>query len=333
MNIGDQVWWRHTDIWLNVGTVTEVGDKQTAVKVGSDTLHVSSDILLPVADIPTGRWRGIPDTVYHRLPGLSASGAKLLVPPSCPAKFKEQRDNPPPSNAVFDLGKAVHRLVLGEGAPLKIIDADSWRSKAAAEARNEAYAAGVIPVLVGDFGQIKAMSDAVLMHPVAGKLIDDGVGQAEVSLIVDDPTTGVRLKARPDWMTERDGRVWLVDLKTSVTAEPKAFARRAADYRYHLQAAWYVQVAALLELDPQAAFVFVAVEKEPPYLVSVTEWDGEAMQEGALLMRQAIDTYARCMESDFWGGYFEGITPIYLPRWAFGAQESIGDVLLQGGNS
>ena len=52
-------------------------------------------------------------------------------------------------------------------------------------------------------------------------------------------------------------------------------------------------MAALLELDPQAAFVFVAVEKEPPYLVSVTEWDGEAMQEGALLMRQAIDTYAR----------------------------------------
>jgi PDDEXK-like domain of unknown function (DUF3799) len=327
MNIGDQVWWRHTADWLNVGTVTEVGDEQTAVTVGSDTVYVSNDILLPVADIPVGRWRGIPDTVYHRLLGLSASGAKLLVPPSCPAKFKEQRDNPPPSNAVFDLGKAVHGLVLGEGAPLQIIDAKDWRSKAASEARNEAYAAGVIPILVGDFAQIKAMADAVLAHPMASGIIGEGLGEAEVSLLTDDPTTGVRLKARPDWSATIGGRLWLVDLKTTVTAEPKAFARRAADYRYHLQAAWYVQVAALLELDPQAAFVFIAVEKEPPYLVSVTEWDGEAMQEGALLMRQAIDTYARCMESDFWGGYFEGITPMYLPRWAFGAQESIGDVL------
>ena len=75
MNLGDTVWWRHTADYLRVGTVTEVGDEQTAVKVDTATLHVSSDILLPVKDIPTGRWRGIPDTVYHRLPGLSASGA------------------------------------------------------------------------------------------------------------------------------------------------------------------------------------------------------------------------------------------------------------------
>jgi hypothetical protein len=59
----------------------------------------------------------------------------------------------------------------------------------------------------------------------------------------------------------------------------------------------------------------------------VFTWDGEAMQEGARLMRQAIDTYALCQESNFWSGYPEGITPMYLPRWAFGAQESIGDVL------
>ena len=326
MNLGDTVWWRHTADWLRVGTVTEVGNQQTAVKVDTETIHVSKDILLPVKDIPTGRWRGIPDTVYHRLPGLSASGAKLLVPPSCPAKYKANRDNPPPSNAVFDLGKAVHKLVLGEGEPLQIIDAKDWRSKAASEARNEAYAAGVIPILVGDFAQIKAMSDAVLAHPVAGKLIDDSVGEAEVSLLADDPDTGVRLKARPDWSTERDGRLWLVDLKTTQTAEPRAFAKRAADYRYHLQAAWYVQVAALL-VDPCAAFVFVAVEKEPPYLVSVTEWDGEAMTEGARLMREAIKTYALCKESDFWSGYPEGITPMYLPRWAFGAQESVGELL------
>ena len=327
MNLGDTVWWRHTANYLRIGTVTEVGNQQTAVKVDTETIHVSKDILLPVEDIPTGRWRGIPDTVYHRLPGLSASGAKLLVPPSCPAKYKANRDNPPPSNAVFDLGKAVHKLVLGEGEPLQIIDAKDWRSKTASEARNEAYAAGVIPILVGDFAQIKAMSDAVLAHPVAGKLIDDSVGEAEVSLLADDPDTGLRIKARPDWSTERDGRLWLVDLKTTQTAEPRAFARKAADYRYHLQAAWYVQVAALLNLDPCAAFVFVAVEKEPPYLVSVTEWDGEAMTEGARLMREAIDTYALCKESDFWGGYPEGITPMYLPRWAFGAQESIGELL------
>jgi len=320
MNVGDTVWWRHTADWLNVGTVTEIGEQMIGVRVGKDVIHVSADIVLPVADIPVGTWRGIPDTVYHRLPGLSASGAKLLVPPSCPAKFKEQRDNPQPSNAVFDLGKAVHGLVLGEGAPLQIIDAKDWRSKAASEARNEAYAEGVIPILVNDFGQIKAMSDAVLMHPVAGKLIDDGVGMAEKSLLVDDPTTGVRLKARPDWMTERDGRVWLVDLKTSVTAEPKAFARRAADYKYHLQAAWYVQVAALLELDPQAAFVFIAVEKEPPYLVSVCEFDAEAMSEGLALMVNAIDTYALCKDGDFWPGYPEGITPMCLPRWAFSSE-------------
>ena len=66
MNLGDTVWWRHTANYLRIGTVTEVGNQQTAVKVDTETIHVSKDILLPVEDIPTGRWRGIPDTVYHR---------------------------------------------------------------------------------------------------------------------------------------------------------------------------------------------------------------------------------------------------------------------------
>ncbi|OBK92622.1 hypothetical protein A5646_03310 [Mycobacterium sp. 1245499.0] len=263
---------------------------------------------------------------YHADPALSASGAKLLLPPSVPAKFKERRDNPPEPKPHFDFGHLVHALVLGKGSELALVDATDWRTKAARDARDAAHAEGRIPVLGDEYRMAVLMRGAIREHPVAADLFTDG--EAEQSLFATDPDTGMKLRARPDWMTTRDGRLWLVDLKTSVTAEPGAFARRAADYKYHLQAAFYVYVARLLGLDDGAAFILVAVEKEPPYLVSVVEFDAEAMIEGARLARNAIDTYARCTELDDWPGYIPGITSISLPYWAIGnSQPTIGELL------
>lgn len=262
-----------------------------------------------------GVYPGVSDADYHADKGtLSASGAKLLLPPSTPAHYRWAMENPREPKPAFDFGHLVHKLVLGEGADVAVIDAPDWRGKAAREARDEAYAAGRIPVLQAEFRDGLDMARAVDGHPVAAALFADG--DPEVSLYATDPGTGVGMRARPDWMTMRDGRLWLVDLKTSVTAEPAGFARKAADYGYHVQAAWYCHVVRLLELDPSPAFVFVVVEKAAPYLVSVTEFDAEAMETGRVLMGQALRIYRACRDSGQWPGYDAAVTSMSLPPWA-----------------
>lgn len=255
---------------------------------------------------------GITDTQYHAdRTQLSSTGARKLL--SCPARFKWEQDNPPAPKRAWDFGKLAHRLVLGEGSPIQVIDADNWLTKAAKEQRDEAYASGAVPVLRSEHDAACQMRDSVMAHPAAGGIFAEGT--AELSGYWRDEPTDVGLRFRPDWMTTVGGVPWCVDLKTTVSANPDDFARSIAKFGYHAQAAWYLR--GLKEgYGIDARFIFVAVEKSAPYPVSVIELDYEAIVEGERMNRAAIDLYAQCVKTDTWPAYDDGITLINLPAWA-----------------
>lgn len=149
---------------------------------------------------------------YHRdpVPGgsLSSSGARKLLPPSCPAKFRYEQDNPGPSQARhFDLGHAAHKLVLGVGAPLVVIDAANYKTKAAQEQQKAAHLAGHVPLLTHEHDQVQAMAAAIREHPIAGPLFNPEHGTPEVSLFWRDSPTGIMRRARFDWLPHQyEGR-------------------------------------------------------------------------------------------------------------------------------
>lgn len=273
----------------------------------------------------------VPDTEYHSdRSALSCSGARLLLPPSTPAIFRWQMDHPRKTKREWDFGHMAHRVLLGAGAELCVLEpaihgllkggavakspraTDTWK-----EAEAAARAEGRVPVHVDDYQIAQAMADKVREHPTAGPLFASG--RAEVSLVGTDSETGVRLKARPDWITG-DGTI--VDYKTAVSSEVDAFSRRAADLGYHIQEAWYRHVAQLLKLHDNPRFLFVVQEKEAPYEVSVFEYqDPIDKAESRRQMREAISIYQRCSAEDEWPGRSPEVTPIFLPQWAHGDDE------------
>lgn len=273
--------------------------------------------------IPTedGLHADVDEAAYHADRGsLSVSGAKLLLPPSCPAKFRWQQDNPPAPKAHFDFGSLAHSLILGKGPEIEVLDpavhglkADGtvadvpsmtgvWK-KAAAAARTS----GKLPVSTDDYAAAMAMRDAVMAHPVAGELFTDG--EAEVSAYRHDEETSVRLRGRFDWL-RNDGTI--VDLKTAKTANPVELVRHFFTYGYHLQNAWYVDLLG----NPDADFTFVVVEKTPPYPVTVIRYDADAITIARQSNRLAIDTYAACVETGVWSGYGDDLVTLSLPGWA-----------------
>jgi hypothetical protein len=257
--------------------------------------------------------RDLPDAQYHADRGsLSFSGAKLLLPPSCPAKFREYMDNPPKPKPEYTFGHAAHRLVLGKGAEIVEVDAPDWRSKAAKEAREQACN-GVAPMLIHELERARAIEEAVRSHPIAGPLFEQG--EAEVSMYATDPATGIRLRGRTDWLTTWDGQYFVVDFKTSDTAEPTQFARKGAGYLYHSQHAWYEDLVKAVGLSDSPRFVDVVAEKTAPYIVSVVEFDAESVTEGRRLNRTAIDLYARCVEANEWPDYGTFIHSVSIPFW------------------
>ncbi len=259
----------------------------------------------------------IPEEEYHRHPALSASGAKKLLPPSCPARFAWERDHPATPTAAMELGIAVHKLVLGKGADVVHVEADSWRTTAAKDKAKDARAAGHIPLLTDDLARAETVAAAVHAHPVAAALLDMDHGSAEQSLFWLD-REGVQIRARLDYLPHgrRNGRFVIADLKTCASAEPGAIAKAVANLRYDIQAANYIDGVAALGLDPDPAFVFVFVETSAPYPVTVAQLRPQAVENGRAAMRRAIEVYRDCTDAGLWPAYTTDIEQIELPPWA-----------------
>lgn len=274
-----------------------------------------------VAPLPTGVYDGLPAEDYHRDPALSASGMKLLLDPGCPALYRYERDHPQPPRKTFDFGHAAHRLVLGDGAKLRVLDFDDYKTKAAQDAKKAARAEGAIPLLPDEMDRARAMAESVRRHPVAGALFRGG--RPEVSLFFKDPATGVGLRSRLDWLDiDRPGRAIMTDLKTIGTGVDLDHIERAIyDYGYYVTAVQYMEAAKALDLageDAVAALVFVS--KDAPYLVRVVQLPIDALKLGRAKRRVAIEVFQECTASGRWPGYDE-VTYAGLPPWAQAREE------------
>lgn len=249
----------------------------------------------------------IPELEYHALPGLSSTGAKAML--DSPARFQHSRTHRVEKTA-FDLGHAVHGMVLGTGLDLVRIDAEEWRTAAVKEEVAAVRAAGGVPLKPSQHDAATAMAEKVRTHPDAGRLFVGG--RPEVSILWDDTETGVRCRGRLDYLHEAAGVV--VDLKTARSANPVEFSKTAANLGYDVQAAHYLEGYQALG-GGDTRFLHVLVETEAPHLVSVVELDVDYLAIGHAKARAAIDLYARCHAADEWPGYPAGITRIAPPRW------------------
>lgn len=253
---------------------------------------------------------GMPEDEYHGGPELSSTGMKRIL--DAPALYLHDRTHRT-HKAAFDLGHVVHGMVLGDGLDVVRIDAESWRTKAAQTERDEARAEGKVAVLASEWAQARAMSDAVLTHPTARDLFDADA-DAEVSAFYN--LDGVPVRCRFD-LLHRDLST-IVDLKTSATADPRALARRFADFDYPLQAWLYLD--ALHALTGAAGrFLHVVVSSSAPHLVTVVELDRDALAVGEAKAHAALAEYREAVETGVWRGYATGVVPLSMPRW-YGAE-------------
>lgn len=256
---------------------------------------------------------------YHAHPALSSTGARKLLPPSCPAVFKYERDHGQPHRDTFDLGHAAHTLALGVGADIVALPFEDRRTGAFKAARDEAYADGKVPLLQRDYDAVQAMAAALREHPVVTRLLDPEAGAPEQSLFWVDADTDVACRARLDWLPhpQASGRVIAWDYKTAVSAAPDKFERAIDDHGYHQQADWYLDGMRALGLaGDDAVFLFVVQEKTPPYVVTIAQLDVMALKIAHARNQRAREIYRQCLDTDHWPPYAEETVLAALPIYA-----------------
>jgi hypothetical protein len=259
------------------------------------------------------------NTDYHAHAAISKSHLDQVAksPLHYWARYLDPNRVVPEPTPAMAIGSAVHTHVLEldqwDARYVSAPDGIDRRTKAG-KAEWEAFTAAatgrtVLPKADADL--VMRMAQSVFSHPAAAMLLALP-GKAETTQMWTDAATGLECKCRPDWLTD-DGRL-LVDLKTTEDAS-RGFAKSIAQWRYHVQASWYLDGIEQATGTRPEQFLFLCVEKKAPYAVAVYAADAEMIAAGAQTAARDLDVLATCKAAGAWPGYSDQIEPISLPPW------------------
>lgn len=259
------------------------------------------------------------ESQYRSAEGVSKSDLDWIAPPRTPAHYKARQDGLvyTEQTPAMRLGSLVHRAVLEpdtyrnafvikpEGMNFATKDGKDWKS------------AQTKPILTGDDAStVSSIVEAVWRHSYAKRLLKDAV--TEQCLFAED-SHGMLRKGRLDAMIKGSA---VPDLKTSASADPQEFERSIGKFRYHVQAAYYLDLCKLVGIE-KSQFIYIVVEKTPPYAVAVYSLDSEAIELGRMEYQRDLTAVRHCMEKDAWPGFTEDITVVGLPAWMQKAAEGL----------
>ena len=234
-----------------------------------------------------------------------------------PAHFRYWKDNPQEDTASLLFGRAVHKYVLekedffNEFAVAPFVDRRTKEGKAQWLLFQD-QSEGKDIITQEDFEKIQAMYDALYATPFVAKLLS---GEKELSFFTEDDRTGLVVKCRPDCITDFDEVSLLIDYKSCSDASNDGFMKDAIKLMYDMQLAYYKD-----NVDKNRGrehiVIFIAQEKNPPYLVNILEANEYFIRSGRDMYRTYLDMYAECLENDDWYGYTkDGVNTLGLPNW------------------
>lgn len=263
-----------------------------------------------------GVYDNIANADYHGGPGVSKSGLDIIrrSPMHFHAAMHAPERTPTPAQAI---GTAFHMLLLEphEFESHYVVAPKFDRRTKDGKAEYEAFqVANAGKQLLDNEGmeQLLGMAHSVRQHKAANALLTGVPGKAETSVYWNDPVTGELCRCRPDYW--RDDNI-VVDVKTTDDASLDGFSKSLVNWRYHVQHPFYCDGIAAATGSAPEAFVFLVVEKKPPYAVAVYSLDNESIELGRVEYRADLDLFAQCKRENAWPGYGENIQRIGVPNW------------------
>ncbi len=177
-----------------------------------------------------------------------------------------------------------------------------------------------------DRESIEGMGAAVYAHK-AVKLLR-AAGGHEVSVVAQEPTTGLMVKGRFDKLIrEYNGVPIILDLKSVASNEIWDLERQVLDNNLHVQAALYRDMYLWLTGE-KAVWLWAFCEKTPPYTVRIEPIGQASLHVGRCVYQRTLAAWAECLESGVYPAYGTDIGDgIDIPQWAIKREEQYMEII------
>ena len=264
--------------------------------------------------IEPGVYPGIPMDVYVTWDAANFSTINKFDRSA--AHAREIIVNPPDQTPAMALGSATHAAVLEPELFRKnwaVGPEGDKRTKKTqlAWAKFESENPDKISLTAKEYAQCCSMMHSAHQNPDILEMIK-GPKFTELSVVWVDKNTGVLCKCRVDLVGRLWGNVVISDLKTTMDASEDAWNYEVRKYKYHAQAAMYLDGLENASAAIGRRFVWVALEKTAPFGTALYEPDEATIDKGRRMYGKWLRQWKECQESGVWAGYPRGVRPLML---------------------
>jgi hypothetical protein len=252
----------------------------------------------------------IPFDEYLKHPAISRSKLNDLLK----SKWHYENDYIKPSPEMA-LGSYIHEKILTpELDTFEVIPKIDRRTKVGKE-QYEAFttnlaASGKQPIEIEQAERAAEAICNVKTNEICKGIIDMAEWKEATVIAHED---GFDFKARFDLLSVENS--FIADIKTTRDASADGFKKSLANFNYHLQAAFYLDIANLALGTNIKDFFIIAVETSEPFGVAVYRLHEDAVESGRALLAKAISRLKNLGKLP--RVYPEIIQDIDLPQWAY----------------
>jgi exodeoxyribonuclease VIII len=153
-----------------------------------------------------------------------------------------------------------------------------------------------------DYNTCMEMAAGALDNPVLRDYMGDIDAMIEATGLF--AMEGADCRIRPDWFSP--GAEVVIDLKSTMDASKRGFAKSVRQFGYGFQAYFYMEGLRRCGYSPKE-FIFIAVEKFPPYASAAYRLPAGEINKHADSMRKACKLWTTCKSSGVWPGYSDDV--------------------------
>lgn len=266
---------------------------------------------------------------YRLIDAVNCSSLKKLKA-ECPFNARAELLNPSPPSTAMALGTALHAWTLERDVYGDLVYVTEFQhtaqSKAGKMEREDADKMCGNRVMLSDDDDklVKAMSKAIVTHPIGRKLAMSK-GEVEEVVIWIDEATGMKCKAKLD---KRIGSV-VIDIKSTKADSRVEFEKEVEKFEYHVQAAFYSLGLAAHGIQP-VEFYFIPVCNEAVEKVEgrgklryaeVHQLGQESLRIGEEVARERLNAWHHYTTTSNWPAFSPRVEFIDIPMWAIKAHD------------